>query len=209
MVIKEKMTNKRKKHVSEDRTKVIKFYITIYHTCIDLRIHINSYYGFQCRCSSTKFLATVRRLPVTKVAAIEAMGFGRLLQLATKEIIYELCQWLVTAYDVPYHRIIMASSTVVDVTLADVEATMGISCRGLDVPAHQRWVAKVHIYSIRYLESQLDSLPVDEKFLKKNSPYSRVQLFWHPIVNQRECMTYGISYGTLMSLSQEIGENSC
>ena len=37
------------------------------------------------------------------------------------------------------------------------------------------------------------------------SPYSRVPLFWNLIVNQRECMTCGISYGTLMSQSQEIG----
>ena len=108
----------------------------------------------------------MRRLPVAKVVAIEAMGFGGLLQLATKEIRYELCQWLITGYNVPYHRIIMASSVVVDITLADVEATMGIPCRSLDVPVHRRRVAKGRIYSIRYLESQLDSLPVSEEFTK-------------------------------------------
>ena len=78
----------------------------------------------------------MRRFPVAKVAAIEAMGFGGLLQLAIKDIRYELCQWLITAYDVPYHRIKMASSIVLDVTLADVEDTMGIPCHGLDVPVH-------------------------------------------------------------------------
>ena len=93
-----------------------------------------------------KFLVDVRRLPIAKVVAIEAMGFGGLLQLATKEIIYELCQWLITAYDVPYHHIRMASSAVLDITLANVEATMGIPCRGLDVPIHRRWVAKGKIY---------------------------------------------------------------
>ena len=60
----------------------------------------------------------------------------------------------------------MASSVVIDVTLDDVEATMGIPCRSLDVPVHQRQVAKGQIYSIRYLESQLDSLPVGEEFTK-------------------------------------------
>ena len=35
-----------------------------------------------------KFLAVVRHLPIAKVAAIEAMGFGGFLQLATKEIKY-------------------------------------------------------------------------------------------------------------------------
>ena len=84
----------------------------------------------------------MRRLLVAKVAAIKAMGFGGLLQLEPKEIGYELCQWLITAYDIPYHRIRMARSTILDVRLADVEATMGIPCCGLDVPVHQRWVAK-------------------------------------------------------------------
>ena len=151
----------------------------------------------------------MRRLPVAKVATIEAMGFGGLLQLATKEIRYELCQWLITTYDVPYHCIKMASLAVVDVTLRDVEATMGIPCCSLDVPIHRKRVAKGQICSIRYLESRLDSLPVGEEFKKKKSSYSLVELFWHPIVNQRECMTYGISYRTLMSQSQEIRENSC
>ena len=99
--------------------------------------------------------------------SIKAMGFDGLLQLATKEIRYELCQWLITAYDVLYHRTKMASSVVIDVTLADVEVAMGIPCHGLDVPVHQRRVAKGQIYSIRYLESQLDSLPIGEEFTKK------------------------------------------
>ena len=115
----------------------------------------------------TKFLAAVRRLTVTKVAAIEAMGFGGLLQLATKEFKYELCEWLITTYDFPYHHMKMASSTVLDITLANVEATMGIPCRGLDVPVLRRRVAKGKIYGIRYLESQLDSLPVGEEFTKQ------------------------------------------
>ena len=58
----------------------------------------------------------MRLLPVAKVEAIETTGFGGLLQLATKEIRYGLCQWLIIAYDVPYHRIRMASSVIVDVT---------------------------------------------------------------------------------------------
>ena len=94
------------------------------------------------RCSGTKFLAVLRRLPITKVAAIKAMGFGGLLHLATKEIKYELCQWLISTYDVPYHRIRMESSVVVNVRLANVEASMGIPCRSLDVPVHRRRVAK-------------------------------------------------------------------
>ena len=60
----------------------------------------------------------------------------------------------------------MASLVVVDVTLADVEAAMGIPCRDLDVPVHPRQVAKGKIYSILYLESQLDSLHVGDEFTK-------------------------------------------
>ena len=78
----------------------------------------------------------MRCLPIAKVAAIEAMGFGGLLQLATKEIKYELWQWLIFAYVVPYHCIKMASLVVVEVTLADVEVAMRIPCHGLDVPVH-------------------------------------------------------------------------
>ena len=60
----------------------------------------------------------------------------------------------------------MASSVVVDVTLADVEAAMGIPFHSLDVSVHQRWVVNGQIYNIQYLESQLDSLPVGEEFTK-------------------------------------------
>ena len=84
----------------------------------------------------TKFLAVVRRLPDAKVATIEAMGFSGLLLLVTKGIRYELLQWLIIAYDAPCHRIRMESSIVVDVTLIDVEASLGIPCRSLDVPVH-------------------------------------------------------------------------
>ena len=113
-----------------------------------------------------KFLVVVRGLLVDKVVAIKAMGFDGLLQLATKEIRYELCQWLIFAYDVQYHRIRLASSIVVDVTLGDVDVTMGLPCRGLDVLVHPRWVTKDQLYSIRYLESWLVSLPVGNEYTK-------------------------------------------
>ena len=51
--------------------------------------------------------------------------------LATKELRYYLVQWLISTYDVPYHRIRMGNSVCVDVTLKDVEATIGIPCDGL------------------------------------------------------------------------------
>ena len=90
----------------------------------------------------------MRRLPVAKVVTIKAIGFGGLLQLSTKEIRYELCQWLISTYDVSYHRIRMTSSIVIDVTLADVEVIMGIPYNGLNVPIQPRRVAKCHMYSI-------------------------------------------------------------
>ena len=60
----------------------------------------------------------------------------------------------------------MASLVVVDITLADVKVAMGIPCRGLDVPFHPRRVTNSQIYSIRYLESHLDSLPIGDEFTK-------------------------------------------
>ena len=51
-------------------------------------------------------------------------------------------------------------------TLGDVKVVMGIPCHDLDVPVHPRWVAKAQLYSIRYLESHLYSLPVGDEFTK-------------------------------------------
>ena len=48
-----------------------------------------------------------------KVAAIDRIGFGGLLLLATKELRYEFVQWLISAYNVPYHRIRMGRSVFV------------------------------------------------------------------------------------------------
>ena len=42
--------------------------------------------------------------------------------LASKEMRYELVQWLISTYDVPYHRIRMGNSIFVDVTIRDVYA---------------------------------------------------------------------------------------
>ena len=73
---------------------------------------------------------------------------------------------LISAYDVPYHRIRMGSSICVDVTLRDVEATMGIPCDDLVLPIHPNRVARGAMYMIRFLESQLVSLPIGEEFIK-------------------------------------------
>ena len=85
---------------------------------------------------------------------------------------------------------------------------MGIPCRGLDVPIHRRWVEKGKIYSKRYLESQLDSLPVGEEFTKFFLILTCATIF-APNSKLKGMHDLGISYGTLMSQSQEIGENSC
>ena len=64
-----------------------------------------------------------------------------------------------------FHTIIRCFiSVVVDITLADIKIAIIIPCCDLDVPVHRRWVVKGQIYSIRYLESQLDSLPIAEEF---------------------------------------------
>ena len=136
------------------------------------------------------------------------MGFGRLLQLTTKEIKYELCQWLITAYNVPYHRIRMASSVVVDVTLADVEATMGIPWCSLDVLVHQRRVMKGQIYSIQYLESQLDSLPVGEEVTKSFLIFTCATILAPNSKPEGMHDLWDILWDINVSV-QEIGENSC
>ena len=79
---------------------------------------------------------SVSRIPDDKVVAIDRIGFGGLLLLATKELRYELSQWLILAYNVPYYRIRMGSLVCVDVTLRDIEAAMGIPCHSLVLPVH-------------------------------------------------------------------------
>ena len=101
-----------------------------------------------------------------KHAAIAAMGFGGLLQLATTELRHELCTWLMSVYDVAYHRIRMATSDYLEVRLIDVEHALGIPCDGADVPLHPRRVAKSASYNMNYLESELQSLPVGDGFRK-------------------------------------------
>ena len=113
-----------------------------------------------------KFLAFVSRLPTDKIAAIDRIGFGGLLMLETKELRYKLVQWLISTYDVPYHRIRMDSSIFVDVTIRDVEAAMGIPCDGLVLLVHPNRVVRVATCTVGFLESQLVSLPIGEEFIK-------------------------------------------
>ena len=86
--------------------------------------------------------------------------------LATKELRYKLVQWLISAYDVPYHHIRMGNFVFMDVTIRDVEASMGIPCDGLVLPIHPNRVVRCATYTIGFLESQLVSLPIDEEFIK-------------------------------------------
>ena len=97
---------------------------------------------------------------------IDCIRFGWLLLLVTTELWYELVQWLISAYNVPYHRIRMGSSVFVDVTLRDVEATIGIPCDSFVLPVHPNWAARGAAYTVGFLESQLVSLPIDEEFIK-------------------------------------------
>ena len=112
---------------------------------------------------------SISHLRADKGAKIDRIGFGGLLLLATKDLRYKLIQWLISAYDVPYHRIIMDSSAFVDVTLRDVEATMAIPCDGLVIPIHLNRVTRGTKYTIGFVESQFVSLLIDEEFIVTQS----------------------------------------
>ena len=73
--------------------------------------------------------------------------------LETKELRYELVQGLISAYDVPYHRIRMGSWIFVDVTIRDVQVVMGIPCDDLVLLVHPIRAVRGTPCTFRFLES--------------------------------------------------------
>ena len=77
------------------------------------------------RCSGKKFLSIIHQLSEHKLEAIRGFRFGGLIQLACREICYELCHYLISHYEVAYHRIRLERDRTLDVTIDDVMNVMG------------------------------------------------------------------------------------
>ena len=118
------------------------------------------------RCSGKKFLFIIHQLSEHKLEIIRGFGFGGLIQLACREICYELCQYLISHYEVAYHRIILERDCTLDVAIDDVMNVMGIPLGGLDVVVHSRRGLTSPVYSLNTLEDKLVDLDVDNEFQK-------------------------------------------
>ena len=107
------------------------------------------------RCSGKKFLSIIHQFPEHKLETIRGFGFGGLIQLACREIRYELYRYLISHYEVAYHRIRLERDRTLDVTIDDVMNVMGIPLYGPDVIVHPRHGFTSRVYSLNRLEESL------------------------------------------------------
>ena len=118
------------------------------------------------RCSEKKFLSIIHQLSEHKLEAIRGFGFGGLIQLTFREIRYELCHYLISHYEVAYHRMRLERDRTLDVTLDDVMNVMGIPLGGPHVIVHPRRGLTSQVYSLNRLEESLIYLEVGNEFKK-------------------------------------------
>ena len=118
------------------------------------------------RCSRKRFLSIIHQLHEHKLEAIRGFEFGGLIQLACREIRYELCHYLISHYEVAYHRIRLERDRTLDVTIDDAMNIMGIPLGGPDVIVHPRRGLTSRVYSLYRLEESLIDLEVDNEFQK-------------------------------------------
>ena len=71
------------------------------------------------------------KLSAEKLDAIRDVGFGGLLQLAYKELCFELCQCIIAHYDVAYQHMKIEGDHILRITINDVQDVMGIPCTGV------------------------------------------------------------------------------
>ena len=111
-------------------------------------------------------MASISRLPQEKKDAIAKMGFGGLIHMACVELRHELCQWIISNYDIVYHRINLANGRSYDVTPEDVSVIMGIPSSGQNVVVHNRRATYRRLYNLSIVEDNLTSMPVGDEFRK-------------------------------------------
>ena len=83
-------------------------------------------------------MANITRLPQGEKNEITEMGFSGLIQMNCVELRHELCQCIISNYDIVYHRINVANGRSYDVTPEDVSMIMGIPSSGQNVVVHNR-----------------------------------------------------------------------
>lgn len=111
-------------------------------------------------------MTLVQRLTDEKVQAILKLGFGGLIQVATRDLRHELCQYLVECYDVGYHVIRMERDRMLTISVDDVRDIMGIPCSGVELQVKQRRGQTGHAYTLDFLEQKLMNEPLSDEFHK-------------------------------------------
>ena len=116
------------------------------------------------RCSGKKFLSIIHQLHEHKLEAIRGFKFGGLIQLACREILYELYHYLISHYEVAYHRIRLKRDRTLNVTIDIVMNVMEIPLGGPGVIVHLRCGLTSRVYSLNRLEESLIDLEVGNEF---------------------------------------------
>ena len=76
----------------------------------------------------------------------------------------ELCHYLISHYEVAYHRIRLERDRTLNVTIDDVMNVMGIPLGGPDVIVHPWRGLTSQVYSLNRLEESLIDLEVGNEF---------------------------------------------
>ncbi|KAL6328458.1 hypothetical protein AAG906_038333 [Vitis piasezkii] len=87
-------------------------------------------------------------------------------RLGCKELCYELITWIISNYDIGYHRLCMQSNVAIPVTPQDVRKALGIPDNGVDIVVYNRHDTPNRTYDIHILEDNMCNLPVGEEFKK-------------------------------------------
>lgn len=133
------------------------------------------------------------------------MGFEGLLQLACKELRYELITQIIVNYDVSHHRLHMVTKIAIPVIPKDVsEVVIGILDNGVDIVVYNRRSMKNHTNNMQILEGNLH---IYQLVTTSRNPSSSllVPLSFYP--TQKGCMTYRTQFGIAMWLLKKIRQN--
>ena len=157
------------------------------------------------------YILFINCLSISWKLYIRGFGFGGLIQLACREIRYKLCHYLISNYEVAYHRIRLERDRTLDVTVDDVMNVVGIPLGGPDVIVHPRRGLTSWVYSFNRLEESLIDFEVGNEFqnvliifacatiLAPNSKLEGIHdlwdLIWDGEVNvQRNWSTFVLQY---------------
>ena len=86
--------------------------------------------------------------------------------MVCRELRYELCAWIISNYDIAYHRLNMATGVAVLVTEEDVSKIIGIPSNGEEIVVHSRRDISNCTYTISLLEQNLENLASGDDFRK-------------------------------------------